>query len=218
MRYLCLIFALMSSFSGFAQTKLIAYKSHAGDLDFFIPEAQPEDDFGLPPQRIIKIEKLNDSTIVETTDFHLGQVITDTVINHPYFANPETTIEEIKARYYRSDIIFEGFESKKVDKRKAKRLKKKNKNEEKITPPKLLKDKKGRIQPKCEPPTDSSKTLRERASILPIGTNLPPSGGSPAPTNWSLIFGLCFIYFASLAYLVYRRQRSVRPSVLNSSL
>lgn len=214
MKYLIFFLALMISYQLSAQTKLIAYKSHAGDLDFFIPDAQADDDYGLPPQRIIKIERLNDSTIVETTDHYAGEVVTDTVVNHPYFSNTKLSLDDIKARYYRSDIKFEGFNKKTAkEKRKEKRAKKRKKKmkEEKITPPNILKkNEKERITPKCSPKTDSSKAqLPERAAVGFIGSQEPPHSGpfSSSSSSLALVGFLCILYFLSLGYLVYKRQR-----------
>lgn len=210
MKYFSLILMLLFIGNLNAQTKLIAYKSHAGDLDFFIPDAQPDDDYGLPAQRIIKIEKLNDSTIVETTDHFVGDVITDTVVNHPYFSNTKLSLDDIKARYYRSDIKFEGFDKKTAkEKRKEKRTKKKKLKEEKATPPNLLKKKeKTRLNPKCSPKTDSSKSqLPERATVGFIGNQEPPNSGPIASSSsWYFVGFLCVLYFLSLGYLVYKRQ------------
>ena len=91
------------------QTKAIAYKSFAGELPFFNPEDLPEDDFGLPPPMMIRIEKLNDSMVVETIKDWNQSVRSDTVKNHLYIHQQKLSMEELRKRYPRN-IEFIGFE------------------------------------------------------------------------------------------------------------
>lgn len=95
-----------------AQTKYIAYKSHAGDMDYFMSDEQPEDDFGLPPTRMTKIKKINDSTVVEyAKEWGSPNTITDTVVNHIYCSNPNISVDSLK-KIYPEGIELEGFEQK----------------------------------------------------------------------------------------------------------
>ena len=95
-----------------AQTKYIAYKSHAGDMDYFMSDEQPEDDFGLPPARMTKIKKINDSTVVEyAKEWGSPNPITDTVVNHIYCSNPNISVDSLK-KIYPEGIELEGFEQK----------------------------------------------------------------------------------------------------------
>jgi hypothetical protein len=111
---LLILFAITSlcTFTLQAQTKYIAFKSHAGDMDYFIPDEQPEDDFGLPPARMTKIKKINDSTVVEYAQEWGSTIpITDTVVNHIYCSNPKITVDSLK-KIYPKGIELEGFEQK----------------------------------------------------------------------------------------------------------
>jgi hypothetical protein len=95
-----------------AQTKYIAYKSHSGDMDYFMSDEQPEDDFGLPPAQMTKIKKINDSTVVEyAKEWGSNYTYTDTVVNHIYCSNPNISVDSLK-KIYPNDIEFEGFEQK----------------------------------------------------------------------------------------------------------
>jgi hypothetical protein len=109
---LLILFAITSlcTFTLQAQTKYIAFKSHAGDMDYFIPDEQPEDDFGLPPSQMTKIKKINDSTVVEyAKEWGSNYTYTDTVVNHIYCSNPNITVDSLK-KIYPDDIEFEGFD------------------------------------------------------------------------------------------------------------
>ncbi len=205
MKHLIFCLALLLSYPLAAQTKLIAYKSHAGDLDFFIPDAQPEDDYGMPPPRIVKIEKVNDSTIVETSDVYWnGRYVTDTVVHHPYFSNPELSLETIKKRY-RKDVEFLGFEQKlRKEKKKGKQSKQdrqKPQSSPKAAPIAPLQD--SSTNKKLSPAPQ--QTPRTRA-IVPIAVDQqPPKDGGTS--NWPLLLGLVAVYLLSLSYLVYKKQQ-----------
>ncbi len=123
-----------------AQTKYIAFKSHSGDLDFFNPDYQPDDDYGLPPARMTKLKKLNDSTIVEYIDEYRQELITDTVVNHIFCSNPSISLDSLKKLYPRG-VIFEGFEEKKQKNNKLKNNSKTKKESDKNTnQPKIIKE------------------------------------------------------------------------------
>lgn len=115
MRQLLSLFAffILVATTTSAQTKMIAFKSHAGDMDFFVPDAQPEDDFGLPPSRMTRIVRINDSTVVEHAQEYDGVEMIDTVVNHIYLSNPKIGLDSLK-KLYPEDIIFEGFDNKAV--------------------------------------------------------------------------------------------------------
>ncbi|WCL80314.1 hypothetical protein PPO43_10020 [Saprospira sp. CCB-QB6] len=91
------------------QTKAIAYKSFAGELPFFNPDELPEDDFGLPPPMMIRLEKLNDSMVVETIRDWDQSLKTDTVKNHLYIHRQKLSMEELRKRYPKY-VEFIGFE------------------------------------------------------------------------------------------------------------
>ena len=98
---------LLFSFSQitFGQTKLIAFKSHSGNMSHFSVEGY--DNIGGPIINIHKIELVNDSTIIES--FSYG--VSDTIVNHPICRIPHLTIDTLKGMYYRNDIEFVGFDT-----------------------------------------------------------------------------------------------------------
>jgi|GEM_PF-6857537 len=105
----CLLILAFGQSPIWGQTKAIAYKSFAGELPFFNPEDLPEDDFGLPPPMMIRLEKLNDSTIVETIRDWDQSLKTDTVKNHLYIHRQKLSMEELRKRYPKY-VEFIGFE------------------------------------------------------------------------------------------------------------
>ncbi len=124
----------------FAQTKYIAYKSHSGDMNFFFADLEPDDDFGLPSNQIMKIKKINDSTVIEyAIDYGSSKTITDTVTNQIYCSDPNIGLDSLK-KIYRG-VEFEGFEKSKnqsnekkaEDIDKTKELKKEQKKAESFT-------------------------------------------------------------------------------------
>jgi len=195
----------MGSLQIHAQTKPIAYKSHAGDMDFFLPEHQPEDDFGNPPPRIIKFVKINDSTVVEMLD-DWGYGILDTVVNHPHFQDPNASTADIKKKYgYPKDTEFIGFDKKEKPTKKTEttpieEIKTPEDNKPKACPApieELKKRKKGKK--KKEKKQDQAST-----SIIPANNNFPPNNpGSSVP----LLLSLVAAYLCFLGFLVWKRQR-----------
>jgi len=103
---------LLSSFS-FAQTGLIAHKSHSGNAESYAFAAFGN--FGNPPPILRLVEKINDTTIVMILD-DMGAIYYDTVQNHPLFSNPNLTIDSLKKTYYYgNNVEFKNFEEKAVD-------------------------------------------------------------------------------------------------------
>jgi hypothetical protein len=117
--------ALLFATGIFAQTKYIAFKSHSGDMNFFFADLQPDDDFGLPSNQIMKIKKINDSTVIEyAIDYGSSKTITDTVTNQIYCSDPNIGLDSLKKIY--QGVEFEGFEKSKSQsvEKKAENLKK----------------------------------------------------------------------------------------------
>jgi hypothetical protein len=98
----CSFFALTIT----AQTAAIAHKSHSGKAAT-MPDVR-EGGFGNPPDQIVKVVKINATTIVEFKRYwgEDREGYTDTVRNHPYFCT--SPLASLKKRF--PDIIFEGFE------------------------------------------------------------------------------------------------------------
>ena len=81
-------------------------------MDYFMSDEQPEDVFGLPPARMTKIKKINDSTVVEyAKEWGSPNPITDTVVNHIYCSNPNISVDSLK-KIYPEGIELEGFDQK----------------------------------------------------------------------------------------------------------
>ena len=140
--------ALLFATSIFAQTKYIAYKSHSGDMNFFFADLQPDDDFGLPPNEITKIKKINDSTVIEyALDYGSGKTITDTVTNQIYCSDPKIGLDSLQ-KIYRG-VKLEGFE-----KSKSQSVEKKAENLEK--PNELKKEQKKSVSPAIILPDNNS--------------------------------------------------------------
>ena len=143
--FFTLLFSL--SLIAFGQTKLIAYKSHSGNMANF--SVNGFDNVGMPPIEIDSIILLNDSTIVEIRSANGMFFNKDTVVNHPICKIPHLTVDTLKGLYYRTNIEFVGFDTvltkkeikrqqkwyksqEKLKKKRAKVLKKYNEIDEKI--------------------------------------------------------------------------------------
>jgi hypothetical protein len=114
MQKLVVVFFLVFNFYSFSQTKLIALKSHSGDIHSINSES--DGNFGIAPVRLDSVIKISPTCIVEIDNFGRR----DTVFKHPTFLNPTISLEELKQQYPR--IKFVGFDtnSKKSFPKKAK--------------------------------------------------------------------------------------------------
>jgi len=105
-----LFFALFISVAGFAQTNIIAAKSHG---NFDLSEMSDPDNFGdpLPYRTITEVKHLKDDCIVEKYDVEWGaQLIEyDTVCQHPFLQNSSFDLERLKAMYP-EETQFKGFD------------------------------------------------------------------------------------------------------------
>ncbi len=127
-----LLFTTFFSLSliAFGQTKLIAFKSHSGNLSNF--SFIELDNVGLPSFSIDTIRLLNDSTIIEIRSRGNGwDKKIDTVVNHPVCHIPHLTVDTLKGMYYRNDIEFIGFDTV-LTKKEIKRQQKWNKSQERL--------------------------------------------------------------------------------------
>jgi hypothetical protein len=98
---ICCLFTLQIQ----AQTAAIEHKSHSGK-SATMPYIR-EGGFGNPPDQILKVVKINATTIVEFKNaWGRNENYTDTVKNHPYFCN--TPLALLKQQF--PHIVFEGFE------------------------------------------------------------------------------------------------------------
>jgi len=101
---LILLLLLFSQFT-FAQTELIAYKSHSGNMEHY--KLTGFDNLGEPPIYVDSILKLNDSTIVEYFSWGYAN---DTVVNHPICKLPQSSLDSLKGDYYNYNTRFINFE------------------------------------------------------------------------------------------------------------
>lgn len=85
-----------------AQTKIIALKSHSGDMTAL--KSEKDGNFGIAPTRLDSVVKIGANCIVEINNYGFR----DTVYEHPYFLNPDVSLQELKQRFPR--IHFVGFD------------------------------------------------------------------------------------------------------------
>jgi len=96
--------------SVFGQTTIIAHKSHSGTAATFF--AEPSSNFGEPPSRVVSIEKLNDTTVIQHWDqWHWRDQ--DTLYNHPILSDPNISVDSMK-KIYNYGVEFKNFEKKPV--------------------------------------------------------------------------------------------------------
>ena len=127
-----LIFVVLTQLS-VAQTELIAYKSHSGDMNKISFDSYKN--LGIPPMRIDTIIILNDSTIVEISSRQWsgrpGFCLKDTVVNHPMYQE-SSDYEKLRGNYYDTTIVFINYDTLTV--KQKKKIAKKKKKENSIVP------------------------------------------------------------------------------------
>ncbi|UKN00956.1 hypothetical protein K6119_14570 [Paracrocinitomix mangrovi] len=151
---------LFFAFYGNAQTKLIAFKSHSGNMNYFISAIESNSfdmephNLGMAPRKIVQfaqldtVVKVNDSTaILVTTDKckdeyrpHIDPSIwkegTDTVYNHPLWTcgNKDSIKDVVKRDFHFSNnidsTVFIGFDQ----------IEEQKKNDQDSVPPVLNED------------------------------------------------------------------------------
>jgi hypothetical protein len=115
-----IVVGLMLATAGtlFAQTKLVAHRSHSGRAETFTSSGV--DNFGGPPpedptaSRIVtRVVRLNDSLAVEYSNSG-----TDTTLHHPFWNNPKIGVDSLRKAF--PSISFEGYkEPVKTSKRRS---------------------------------------------------------------------------------------------------
>ena len=108
-----LLLALVLSSYNFAQTKLIAYRSHSGDMNYFTT-AEP-DNLGNPPMTFDTLFLVNDSMMIRHVskegrpDYRV-----DTITNPYYCKKPEVYADSTRAPWsYETVIVKEKNKDKK---------------------------------------------------------------------------------------------------------
>lgn len=127
-----ILFAALFSGTAFAQTNVIAAKSHASTHTINLND---QDNFGLPIERRVveTVKYLNGTCIVEiyTSNWSEEEKEYDTICDHPFLTPGQTDIKRIKAMYP-NKTEFVGFESlEKNQKKELKRIKKENRKKKK---------------------------------------------------------------------------------------
>jgi hypothetical protein len=126
-----LIFAILASTSIYAQTNIIAAKSHASNQ---VIDPNDADNFGnpMPTRSIERVEYLKDDCIVETYRLHFSEQDTeyDTICQHPFLQTGKIDVERIKAMYPEG-TKFSGFEKLNEDQGNTTIKSKKNKRSKK---------------------------------------------------------------------------------------
>lgn len=130
MKTLLLFLAFTSTFS-FAQTNVIAAKSHASPD--FINQNDP-DNFGeyIPPRKIESVRYINNDCIVETyAPFWVeGEKELDTICEHPFLTPGQMDIKRLKAMYP-EETEFIGFDELENDQKLKERELKKDERKQK---------------------------------------------------------------------------------------
>lgn len=130
MKTLLLFLAFTSTFS-FAQTNVIAAKSHASPD---IVDENDQDNFGNPVEMrtLESVKYINEACILETYNsiWSENQQEYDTICNHPFLTPGQTDIDRLKAMYP-SNTKFIGFEELEKNQKTEKREVKKDKRRQK---------------------------------------------------------------------------------------
>lgn len=100
---LFLVFALFSTGVAFAQTGLIAHKSHSGTAATFT-FADPGN-FGAPSPTLVSVKWLNDSTVVQKMD-RWGGNREDTLYNHPIYSDPNIPLDSIRKMNWFENVEY----------------------------------------------------------------------------------------------------------------
>lgn len=121
---------LFSGFS-FAQTNIIAAKSHASKQ---VIDKNNTDNFGLPNEtRIVKrVEYLKDDCLIETAEVTMFErnIEVDTICDHPFLKEGSIDVDRIKAMYPEG-TKFAGFDRIQKDQNKSKKQLRKEKHSKK---------------------------------------------------------------------------------------
>jgi len=124
--FILLATALLASTTvAWSQTKLIAHRSHSGQPHTMTLDA--DDNFGDPPMLIMKLEKFQDSMVIQYSDAWHNQRDTFLIKDHPYFRKLEKGEVRIPGVYSGAELI--GFdEDEKASKTKKRKEGKQKEN------------------------------------------------------------------------------------------
>ena len=113
MMRLSILILLLSATHLYGQTKAIAFKSHSGNLAHYSTDG--DRNFGnivpmsrLNVPRLDSIVKINEITIIQYNNAADGSFYYDTLVNHPFWCQPNINIDSLKITTY-GDVKFVGF-------------------------------------------------------------------------------------------------------------
>lgn len=111
-KYFFLLLICFFSKSLYAQTAPIAHKSHSGHAE--LPKSN-DGGFGIAPDRLLKVIKLNDSIGVFINDTRRSGERRDTfdAKTEPIFFDKKIGLDSLKKLFGDDNIIFEGFDTEK---------------------------------------------------------------------------------------------------------
>jgi hypothetical protein len=111
MKFLYTLIFILTSISLQAQCKLIAFRSHSGNISHYNSRLEP-DNLGIPPMYLDTIIWISDTSCVEKTSYRWNgwPNYTDTVYYHPYCNNSAISYDSLKTSIY-PEVVLIGFDS-----------------------------------------------------------------------------------------------------------
>lgn len=106
-KFTVFLITLLMSVALVAQTKVIAFRSHSGNMNYF-SSAEP-DNLGEPPLELDSIVWVSDSTVMEYYSSGIGEKAVNTINNHPYCNDTTISYDSLKSIYPR--VVLVGFDS-----------------------------------------------------------------------------------------------------------
>lgn len=122
MKKTCLLFAASCSLTLFAQTPLIAHKSHSGNETTFLID--PSANFGMIAPEIQQIRIINDSTIVK--DYGLGRTLYKIDTMKIAAKKPPVDIKDSLTKIYHAPVIIDSTNKQRPETQEAKPIHKRS--------------------------------------------------------------------------------------------
>ena len=102
---------VMTCLSPLAQTKEIAWKSHSGKMAHFNPKQDGDLGIFIPPATLISVQKVNDTTFVESYINHFTEYNRiDTLYYPSFWMKPKSELDTLIPLYY-PNVKLIGFNS-----------------------------------------------------------------------------------------------------------
>lgn len=111
MKRILLLYMLLLANAALSQTRLIAHKSHSGNIASY-STFDASGNFGEPPPILKSVEKINDTAVILTHQewFDTSVVWSDTFYRHPIFSNPNMPVDSMKKAYHMKNVEFKNFD------------------------------------------------------------------------------------------------------------